>query len=123
MYRHGVLDACERVVHDIDVEVPQVYIEARFVELQNSASHKLGIDWSMLDGMKGTATFGGGMDRIVVGNAVTDFKRTVTSSSGNSVGNYSYGIAGQTTSKTSTSSENTAADGSVTSSRTTSTSG
>ena len=115
-----ILDACEKVVKDIDVEVPQVYIEARFVELQNSASHKLGIDWSMLDGMKGTATFGGGMDRIVVGNAVTDFKRTVTSSSGNSVGNYSYGIAGQTTSKTSTSSENTAADGSVTSSRTTS---
>jgi len=115
-----ILDACEKVVKDIDVEVPQVYIEARFVELQNSASHKLGIDWSMLDGMKGTATFGGGMDRIVVGNAVTDFKRTVTSTSGNSVGNYSYGIAGQTTSKTSTSSENTAADGSVTSSRTTS---
>ena len=116
----AILEACEKVVRDIDVEVPQVYIEARFVELQNSASHKLGIDWSMLDGMKGTATFGGGMDRIVVGNAVTDFKRTVTSSSGNSVGNYSYGIAGQTTSKTSTSSENTAADGSVTSSRTTS---
>ena len=116
----AILDACEKVVRDVDVEVPQVYIEARFVELQNSASHKLGIDWSMLDGMKGTATFGGGMDRIVVGNAVTDFKRTVTSSSGNSVGNYSYGIAGQTTSKTSSSSENTAADGSVSSSRTSS---
>ncbi len=116
----AILDACEKVVKDIDVEVPQVYIEARFVELQNSASHKLGIDWSMLDGMKGTATFGGGMDRIVVGNAVTDFKRTVTSSSGNSVGNYSYGIAGQTSSKTSTFSEETAADGSVTSTRTTS---
>jgi type II secretory pathway component GspD/PulD (secretin) len=116
----AILDACEKVVKDIDVEAPQVYIEARFVELQNSASHKLGIDWSMLDGMKGTATFGGGMDRIVVGNAVTDFKRTVTSSAGNSVGNYSYGIAGQTTSKTSSSSENTAADGAVTSSRTSS---
>ena len=116
----AILDACEKVVRDIDVEVPQVYIEARFVELQNSASHKLGIDWSMLDGMKGTATFGGGMDRMVVGNAVTDFKRTVTSSSGTAVGNYSYGIAGQTTSKTSTSTENTAADGSVTSSRTSS---
>ena len=116
----AILDACEKVVHEIDVEVPQVYIEARFVELQNSASHKLGIDWSMLDGMKGTATFGGGMDRMVVGNAVTDFKRTVTSSSGTAVGNYSYGIAGQTTSKTSTSTENTAADGSLTSSRTSS---
>ena len=118
----AILDACERVVREIDVEVPQVYIEARFVELQNSASHKLGIDWSMLDGMKGTATFGGGMDHMVVGNAVTDFKRSVTSSGGsaNAVGNYSYGIAGQTTSKTLTSSENTAADGSRTSSHTSS---
>ena len=117
----AILDACEKVVKDIDVEVPQVYIEARFVELQNSASHKLGIDWSMLDGMKGTASFGGGMDRIIVGNAVTDFKRAMTSSGGSSgSGNYSYGVAGQTTSKTVSSTQNTAADGSSTSSRTSS---
>ena len=117
----AILDACEKVVREIDVEVPQVYIEARFVELQNSASHKLGIDWSMLDGMKGTATFGGGMDRMVVGNAVTDFKRTVTSAAGaNAAGSYSYGVAGQTTSKTITSAQDTAADGSTTSSRTSS---
>ncbi len=117
----AILDACEKVVREIDVEVPQVYIEARFVELQNSASHKLGIDWSMLDGMKGTATFGGGMDHMVVGNAVTDFKRTVTSAAGaNAAGSYSYGVAGQTTSKTVTSAQDTAADGSVTSSRTSS---
>lgn len=103
-----ILDACAEVVKAIDIEVPQVYIEARFVELQNSASHKLGIDWSMLDGMKGTATFGGGMDNIVVGNAVTDFKRSVNSGSS---GNYSYGIAGQTTTKTTTTKESIASDG------------
>ena len=115
----AILDACEQVVKAVDVEVPQVYIEARFVELQNSASHKLGIDWSMLDGMKGTATFGGGMDRMVVGNAVTDFKRTMTSSGGTgAVGNYSYGVAGQTASKSTTSKQDTLADGSTTSSRT-----
>ena len=109
-----ILDACEEVVKAVDVEAPQVYIEARFVELQNSASHKLGIDWSMLDGMKGTATFGGGMDSMVVGNAVTDFKRSVTSGSS---GSYSYGVAGQTTTKTTTTSESTAADGTSTSTR------
>ena len=116
-----ILDACAKVVEAIDIEVPQVYIEARFVELQNSASHKLGIDWSMLDGMKGTASFGGGMDRIVVGNAVTDFKRTMTSSGGSGgAGSYSYGVAGKTASKTTSSSQNTLADGSTTSSRTSS---
>ena len=116
-----ILDACEKVVRDIDVEVPQVYIEARFVELQNSATHKLGIDWSMLDGMKGTASFGGGMDRIVVGNAVTDFKRSMTSSGGSAgAASYTYGVAGQTASKTVTATQNTLADGSSTSSRTSS---
>ena len=115
----AILDACEQVVREIDVEVPQVYIEARFVELQNSASHKLGIDWSMLDGMKGTASFGGGMDRIVVGNAVTDFKRSATQSGGTGgSGSYSYGVAGQTATKAVTTAQNTLADGSTTSSRT-----
>ena len=55
-----VLDACEAVVREIDVEVPQVYIEARFVELSNNASHKLGIDWQMLDGMKGSLSMDAG---------------------------------------------------------------
>ena len=110
----AILEACEKVVRDIDVEVPQVYIEARFVELQNSASHKLGIDWSMLDGMKGTATFGGGMDRMVVGNAVTDFKREVTSSAGSTVGNLSYGVAGQTSTKTVSTDQSKGEDGTVT---------
>ena len=115
----AILDACAKVVEAVDVEVPQVYIEARFVELQNSASHKLGIDWSMLDGMKGTASFGGGMDRIVVGNAVTDFKRAATSSSGAAgSGSYTYGVAGQTATKAVTTAQNTLADGSTTSSRT-----
>ena len=49
-----ILDACEKAISELDVEAQQVYIEARFVELGNTASHKLGIDWSMLDGMKGT---------------------------------------------------------------------
>ena len=116
----AILDACEKVVREIDVEVPQVYIEARFVELQNSATHKLGIDWSMLDGMKGTASFGGGMDRMVVGNAVTDFKRSMMSGGAGNSGTYSYGVAGQTATQTVSTTQNTLADGSSTSSRTSS---
>jgi type IV pilus assembly protein PilQ len=49
-----ILEACERMVQKLDVEAQQVYIEARFVELSNNASHKLGIDWQMLDSMKGS---------------------------------------------------------------------
>ena len=57
-----ILDACEKVVAEIDVDVQQVYIEARFVELSNNASHKLGIDWQMLDGMKGSLSLDAGFN-------------------------------------------------------------
>ena len=65
-----ILDACEKSIRDLDVEAQQVYIEARFVELGNIASHKVGIDWAMLDGMSGTATLGGGVQSYVVGKGV-----------------------------------------------------
>lgn len=55
-----ILDACSEIIRNIDVEVPQVYIEARFIELSNNASHKLGIDWQMLDGMKGSLSLDAG---------------------------------------------------------------
>lgn len=55
-----VLDTCEKVIEQVDVQPKQVYIEARFVELSNNASHKLGIDWQMLDGMRGSLALDAG---------------------------------------------------------------
>ena len=71
-----ILDACEAVLAEIDQESQQVYIEARFVELSNAASHKLGIDWSMLDGMTGSAQLGGGFENTRIGNAVTSYQKS-----------------------------------------------
>ena len=71
-----ILDACEEVLAAIDQESQQVYIEARFVELSNAASHKLGIDWSMLDGMTGSAQLGGGFQNTRLGNAVTSYQKS-----------------------------------------------
>ncbi len=73
-----VLEACAKAVAEMDVETRQVYIEARFVELGNTASHKLGIDWSMLGGLTGTATLGGGIQATHIGNAVKDYTRRIT---------------------------------------------
>jgi len=56
----SVMDACADIVKDIDVEPQQIYIEARFVELSNQAFHRLGIDWSMLNGMKGSMALNAG---------------------------------------------------------------
>ena len=44
-----VLADCEAIIKAVDKAVPQIYIEARFIELSNEAMHKLGIDWSKLD--------------------------------------------------------------------------
>ena len=75
----AILEACEKMIRALDIEAPQVYIEARFVELGNTASHKVGIDWSMLGGMTGTATLGGGIQQYTVGKGVTDYSREISS--------------------------------------------
>ncbi len=72
-----ILEACEEVIREIDREAKQVYIEARFVELGNTASHKLGIDWSMLDGMKASVSFGGGIQNTHVGRGVESYSRSI----------------------------------------------
>ncbi len=74
-----ILDACEQAIVALDTEAKQVYIEARFVELGNTASHKIGIDWSMLDGMTGTATLGGGLQAYHIGEGVTGYTKTLES--------------------------------------------
>ena len=85
-----ILDACAEAIRQIDVEVPQVYIEARFVELSNNASHKLGIDWQMLDGMGGTIKLGGGIQHSRLGSAVTDYSRVQSDGKTTT----SYGLSG-----------------------------
>jgi type II secretory pathway component GspD/PulD (secretin) len=89
-----ILDSCEKVIREIDVEPLQVYIEARFVELSSTALHKLGIDWSMLEGMKGSASFGGGVNFHDVGKGVQEYTRTTADAAGTT----SYKLTGGTTS-------------------------
>jgi len=40
---------CEKIVKSVDKTVPQIYIEARFIELSNEAMHKLGVQWNQLE--------------------------------------------------------------------------
>lgn len=50
----------KRIVESIDFPRLQVCIEAKFVELTDSASKKLGIDWAMLDELEITGGFNAG---------------------------------------------------------------
>ena len=44
-----VLADCEAIIKAVDKAVPQIYIEARFIELSNEAMHKLGVQWNQLE--------------------------------------------------------------------------
>ncbi len=56
-----IMDACEKVIADIDSLPQQVAVEVRFLELSNNAAHKFGIDWQMLDGMKASLSLDAGL--------------------------------------------------------------
>jgi len=43
-----ILDACAKMIERIDRKPQQLYVEARFVELSNTALYRLGLDWSSL---------------------------------------------------------------------------
>ena len=91
-----ILDACEKSIGELDVEAQQVYIEARFVELANNASHKLGIDWSMLDGMRGGLSLSAGwnerkMEGVKSYNSATgEYNIDTTANANKSTANLSY---------------------------------
>ena len=44
-----ILRDCETIIKSVDKPSPQVYIEARFIQVNAEALHKLGMDWSSLD--------------------------------------------------------------------------
>ncbi|MBR4653281.1 MAG: hypothetical protein IKO72_07965 [Kiritimatiellae bacterium] len=44
-----ILADCEAIIKAVDKAVPQIYIEARFIELSNEAMHKLGVQWNQLE--------------------------------------------------------------------------
>jgi type II secretory pathway component GspD/PulD (secretin) len=77
-----ILQACEKAIKELDVEIPQVYVEARFVELENNVQRDLGIDWSMLDGMRGSVQLGGGLKSRRLGRGITDYKMPAEDSTG-----------------------------------------
>ena len=90
-----ILEACENAIRALDKEAKQVYIEARFVELGNTASHKVGIDWSGIAGgttIAGTA--GAGFQTTKLGNGVKEYTKSVTSRTGLTETKEGYGLTG-----------------------------
>ena len=90
-----ILEACEKSILELDKEAKQVYIEARFVELGNTASHKIGIDWSgIAGGIRLTGSGGAGIQQYSIGKGVDNYHRDITGKEGGKTVTESYDLVG-----------------------------
>jgi len=73
-----VLDNCAAMVAKIDRKPRQVYVEARFVELKNSAAYDLGIDWSGIGHLGVTASGGAGVSKQRIPNNISKYSQSTS---------------------------------------------
>jgi len=73
-----ILDACSAMLEKADRKPRQVYIEARFIELENQALFNLGIDWQVLNGLEGTASFSAGISQQNIPDNISKYSQTIT---------------------------------------------
>ena len=73
-----ILDACAKMVKRIDRKPKQVYIEARFVELGNTAMYNLGIDWSSLAGFGVSGQITAGASRQEIPDNISSYTQSYT---------------------------------------------
>ena len=72
----NILEACAKMIKRIDRKPRQLYVEARFVELSNSALYSLGLDWSSLAAMGVTGDFGMGVSRQDIPGNVSSYTQS-----------------------------------------------
>lgn len=75
----NILAACEKMIERIDRKPKQLYVEARFVELSNSAMYNLGLDWSTLAGIGVTGGFNAGLSKRKIPDNISSYRQTVNS--------------------------------------------
>ena len=75
----SVLDNCAAMIAKIDRKPRQVYVEARFVELKNSAAYELGIDWSGIGQLGVTASGGAGISKQRIPNNISRYSQSTSS--------------------------------------------
>ena len=88
-----VLSDCEQIIRSVDKSVPQIYIEARFIEVSNEAMHKLGMQWDQLEswgasvrGLAAGAEYNNGrMARYYTGKTTTMYTPKVYDADGKDI--------------------------------------
>ena len=85
-----VLDDCAAMIAKIDRKPKQVYVEARFVELNNNAAYDLGIDWSGIRRLKVTASGDAGISRQRIPDNISKYSQTTKSGMSGSSQSYEF---------------------------------
>ena len=89
-----VLDNCAAMVAKIDRKPRQVYVEARFVELKNSAAYDLGIDWSGIGRLGVTASGGAGISQQRIPDNISKYSQSTTTGMRGSTQSYEFNKGG-----------------------------
>ena len=72
----SVLETCARMIKSIDRKPKQLYVEARFVELSNSALYSLGLDWSSLAAMGVSGQIVGGLSKQEIPDNISNYTQS-----------------------------------------------
>ena len=89
-----VLEACAEMIGRIDRKPRQVYIEARFVELNNSALYSLGLDWSSLMALGVSGAAGGTVSKQRIPDNIAKYSQTYKTRNSGASENYEYSKGG-----------------------------
>ena len=89
-----ILDACAKMVEYVDRKPKQVYIEARFVELGNTAMFNLGLDWSSLSGFGVYGNVGGAISKQRIPDNITKYSQDYKARSSGASESYEFSKGG-----------------------------
>ena len=89
-----ILDTCAKMIKRIDHKPRQLCIEARFVELSNTAMYSLGLDWSSLGGLGVSSAVGGTISKQRIPGNITEYSQEYKTRSSGASENYKFSKGG-----------------------------
>lgn len=86
----SIIEDCAKMVERIDRKPRQLYVEARFVELRNSAEFGLGLDWSSLAGLGVSSQAGAIFSKQRIPDNITNYEQKYSTGARGASETYSF---------------------------------
>ena len=86
----AILETCARMIKSIDRKPKQLYVEARFVELGNSALYSLGLDWSSFASIGVSGQVGAGLSKQEIPDNISSYTQSYTAGHRGASESYSF---------------------------------